>query len=392
MRILVLTGGFLPQIGGAELAVHNLCEGLVKYGQEVMVGTPTAARDDDFKHSYSITRYYTPRGLYRTNLIDSWLRLCISRQASAWKPDAIIANFAWPVGYAALSAIRRSVIPVVVISHGEDIQKVPSLHYGFRLNPRLDKKIRWSVCNADGLIAISDKIYNEYIAIGAAQKNIRIIPNGINYDLLSHVMPEAREKAGIAENRKVILAVGRNHPIKGFSELIRMMPAIVHEVPTALLVIVGKNVPYLSELVNHEGLSESVRLVDEKLPVGIEMKGSTQGSDQSITLFFKAADVYAMPSIIEGLPVAAIEAMASGLPVVSFSIPGSIDLISDRLTGRLVPPGAVSAFSNALLEILTGDEERLRMSRNAATFAQKFKREVTAKQVIDFLHEIGCKN
>lgn len=388
-RILVLTGSFLPQIGGAELAVHNLCQGLVNLDQEVLVGTPTSGRKDEFQYSYSLTRYFTPRGLYRSNLIDYWMVLCISRQISNWKPDAIIANFAWPVGYAALLARGDSSIPVVVISHGADILRVPSINYGMRLKPHLDKKIQWTVCHASGLIAISDQVLGEYLKIGADPRKIRNIPDAINYDALSLSMPDARKRLGIAAgNRKVILAVGRNHPIKGFSDLIHMMPVIIHDVPNALLVIVGKDVPRLSWLVEAEGLSDYVRLIDEKFPVGIECMGPDLGFDQRIGSYYKSSDVYAMPSISEGLGMVALEAMAAGLPVVAYSMPATTDSILDGLTGRLVPYGDKSSFSCALIELLQQDEQRVMMGRNATAFANQFSQEIIAKRVIDFLDEL----
>jgi glycosyltransferase involved in cell wall biosynthesis len=82
--------------------------------------------------------------------------------------------------------------------------------------------------------------------------------------------------------------------------------------------------------------------------------------------YFRAADVYAMPSIREGLPIALLEAMACGLPCVASRLPGATDvMIEDGVNGCLVPPGDAAGFASALGDAIADPGEAARMGAAA---------------------------
>jgi len=386
MRILILTESFLPKIGGAEIAVHNLAKGLVSSGHDVLVVCPRNG-ENCLHHNYVLRRYPVLRGLYRTGLIDCWVSLWLYKIIKQWRPEIIHAHFAWPSGFAAMRIKTLFKLPVVITSHGADIQKRPDIGYGLRLNPRLDKKIRFALLNADFLVAISSDIHHEYVKIGVDQKRIADIPNCIDWALLSQVDNSARERLGMPSDQIVLLAIGRNHPIKGFADLIQIIGALSKKHPEMICLIVGKDVPDLDHLLNQIGAESHVRLFDQVLPVGIEFEDPEIKLPGRLVTFLKAADIYVMPSLLEGLPVAAIEAMAAGLPVVATRTSGIEDLIQHGINGFLIPLGDREALAESLSQLILNSQLRDRMGKASRQIAAAYDKSVIAAKHLEIYHQ-----
>jgi len=385
MRILCLADGFLPQVGGAEVAIHNLAEGLVLQGHQVLVCTPFRKGLTTHKRIYELQRFWVPRGFHNLGWIDWWIGNSLVKVVKEWQPDIINAHTCWPSGYSAVVNRHRINKPIITTSHGGDIQQVPSINYGRRLRPRIDRKIRKAVMDSDGLIAISKTISEEYLRIGALSSNITIIPNSINYNELIKKNNNVRSILGLRPSDFIIIAVGRNHPKKGFEDLIKSMVFIRDKYPNAVTLIVGKKVQELSSLVNSYNLEGIVRLFDEALPIGIEFINMVTSPLKQIQTFFQAADIYAMPSIVEGLPIVALEALASGLPIVASSTPGALDLVDNGINGLLYPLGDADALADSISWMIENVNERNKMSINSQKKAAIFDRsEIALKYLLVF--------
>ena len=85
------------------------------------------------------------------------------------------------------------------------------------------------------------------------------------------------------------------------------------------------------------------------------------GSRSDIHALLAAADFFVLPSDVEGLPMAVLEAMAHGLPVVATAVGGIPEVITDGREGLLVPPGDAAALARAIQRLLTSSEMRLRL-------------------------------
>jgi glycosyltransferase involved in cell wall biosynthesis len=388
VRLLLISDTFLPKIGGAELAIHNMAEGLVSSGHQVMVGTSMKANGLSFNHSYTIERFFTSRGSYRFKFIELWFTIFLKSKLQTWKPDAIIANYAWPAGFAALKLNNPNHVPIVIISHGADIQIKPTINYGLRLDKNLDRKIGWAIRNSDKLIAISKSIFEEYLSIGASPQRIRIVPNGINYDTLIRPQPYARCQLGLPIEKKIMLGVGRNHPKKRFADLINLMPELASKFPELFLVIVGKDVPRLQKDVEALHLQNNVLLFDEVLPAGIELADSSSQLSRSVTSFYNAADMFVLPSLIEGLPLVGLEAMAAGLPMIAAPAPGIDDLILDGINGIFASVDEKSTFLDSVGILIQDPAKRRAMGLKSREISAKYDRNAVAKEVVTFLKDL----
>ena len=147
---------------------------------------------------------------------------------------------------------------------------------------------------------------------------------------------------------QVILAAGRLSPEKGFGVLVEAAATICREHPAAGVVIFGEGAlrSDLERRVGELGLSGRVVL---------------PGFRTDLDSLLSAADVVVLPSFTEGLPNVALEASAAGVPVVATAVGGTPEVIADRETGFLVPPGSPSAIAERVSELLRDPTQATRM-------------------------------
>ena len=182
---------------------------------------------------------------------------------------------------------------------------------------------------------------------------VDVIPNGVPAPLA--ISPEERQsiRREIAgdENRVVIISVGRLVQAKGYDDMIEAF-AIVHQRdPRTILVIAGAGSLFdkIKKKISDMQLEESVNCLGER---------------SDISQLLAASDIYASSSHREGLPVALLEAMIAGLPIVATSV-GDIPKVITPETGIIVPPHEPACLADALSDLINAPE-KARMMGNAA--------------------------
>lgn len=387
MKILLFASSFLPKIGGSQLAIHNLAEGLTEIGHDVLVATPLSRKNHEFAHGYKLEWYRKPIGFGLLGLTDRWYKKRLKHTVQTWNPDLVHAHVIWPAGVWAAQVLKGRK-PLVLTAHGEDIQRYPDISYGFRLDPEKKKIIEAAVFATDALISIGNDIHAEYRKIGLPEKKIRDIPNAVNTAELSRPLAGAKDKLGISSETPVVLAVGRNHPKKGFPDLVRIIGHLKNEIPDILCLIVGRDSSSLQPLVDELDLQDNIRLSERAAPVGFEPARTKIPDRDRITTFFKAADVYAMPSLVESFGIVTVEAMAAGLPIVAFQAPGTVDLVKDNENGFLVEPGNLEDFAEKLSLLLRDEDRKEELGLTARDSAKIYDRKEVAQKHSDFYRKI----
>ena len=189
------------------------------------------------------------------------------------------------------------------------------------------------------LVMISQSVLEEYARLhGPARPNWTVIPNGVDLDRYSP------RRAPCSANRPVWAAVAALRPDKNHIGLVRAWAGVVAVHPGATLLIVGDGPsrPDIERVVSEAGLEGSVRLLGRRDDVP-DILGSVDGVVSA--------------SVDEALPTALIEAAACGLPVVAADAGGTREIVTNGVTGRVVPVRDVSALTEALLDTI-GDPER----------------------------------
>lgn len=178
---------------------------------------------------------------------------------------------------------------------------------------------------------------------------------------------DIRRWLGVEPDARLIVTIGRYNPRKGQDYLIRAMPKILAREPRARLVIVGNKTEALMPLINELGLEKKVVLTGGISPSRAILEagsGPTVEPDYLAELLRASRYVSAgIQNNAEGLSLAVLEAMASGLPVVGTAISGNTDdVVADGGNGYLVAPADEAALAEGILRVLmhASDHERLR--------------------------------
>jgi glycosyltransferase involved in cell wall biosynthesis len=225
----------------------------------------------------------------------------------------------------------------------------------------------WAFSTADRYLSVSPGLTAAYLAAGLPADRIQQAPNGVDADRFRPATAAERAALratlGLPGGRPLILFVGVLAPDKQpdalFEAWLRLQDEPAH---VSTLVFVGSTSPRQFEV--DAGLAADIRRrADER---GLGGRVIFVPPTNAVQDYFRAADVFAMPSIREGLPIALLEAMACGLPCVASRLPGATDvMVEDGVNGRLVPPRDVSALSAALRTTLADSVAAERMGAAA---------------------------
>lgn len=190
-----------------------------------------------------------------------------------------------------------------------------------------------------------------------------------------------RESLGIAQDAIVIGNIAFDAPIKGVESLLRSLPAVLNSFPNVILIQIGVDPASsaLPRLASDLGIAESVRWI------GIRDSGCD---------YLHAADIYVQPSQCEGgVPLAMMEAMRLGLPVVATRVVGNSEGVIDGETGRFVSPNAPEFLSDGLCNTI-GDKSRWATMGIAgrARFEAMFQGERSVDDLVTKFYGIGRRN
>jgi glycosyltransferase involved in cell wall biosynthesis len=267
-------------------------------------------------------------------------------------------------------AERREVRPVR--ADGEVVSRPTAAERRFALlrAPLLALLGRMTARLADAVVAPSRATAEELRRDYGAQR-VEVIPNG--------VAPGSSPDRHRPELPPVILYAGRLRSRKAVAVLIAALPRVLAEVPACRLVIVGggEQSARVAAAVRARGLTSRVELA------GVLPRAS-------VVERLAAADVFCLPSTYEGLPLAILEAMAAGLPVVATAVAGNPEAVEDGVTGLLVPPESAAALATALISLLRDPELRRRMGEaGRRRIAERFAIATVVERHLTLLQELS---
>lgn len=209
----------------------------------------------------------------------------------------------------------------------------------------------------------------------ASPDRIKIIPCGVDLGRFhAHDMAEARAALGLpAQPTPLVLLVGRIEPLKGIDALIRAVALLrahhAHLATLTAIVIGGASDDQPAEWNSEQRRLDALR---RELGVADAIKFIGARPQTQLSLYHAAADVVTMPSHYESFGMAALEAMASGRPVVATNAGGPATIIEDGLNGLLTPPDDAQAFAAQLIRVLDNPHLAHQMGIAARTRAERY--------------------
>ena len=256
------------------------------------------------------------------------------------------------VGVALVARVLR--LPYVVTSHGSDINVYANRQL-------LRAQIRWALCGASGVIAVSEDLRVKIgkLTNGRVKRLVCIPCAGFQPDIFYvRNSADCRATLGLSHEIKVVVFVGNLVSIKAVETLVDAWATMASRGDIAgndLLIIVGDG-PCRADLkqrVQTSGMTQRVRFT-----------GTIPQSD--VSGWITASNVLCLPSRNEGTPNVVVEALASGVPVVATRVGGVPDLVRDGENGYLVNPGLPLMLANALSEALTRTWNKLEIQNSVS--------------------------
>jgi glycosyltransferase involved in cell wall biosynthesis len=213
-------------------------------------------------------------------------------------------------------------------------------------------------------------------------ERITVIPRGRDAQRMGSATPErkleARRRLGLDPDASIIVNVGRQEYQKGQAYLITAMSEVVRVHPHARLLVIGRE--------GHATPNLRAKLAEHAIEGSVDFLGYRT----DVPDFLAAADIFAFPSLYEGLGGAVIEAMALGLPVVASDIGPLREVVEHGASGYLVPPADPVEFARQLILLIEQTETARRLGmRGRALFEEKFTIERSAERMIDLYRTVA---
>ncbi len=347
-----------PTFGGSGVLATELGKALANKGYEVhFISYNQPARLDFFSenvfyHEVNIAKYplfeYAP---YETALAGKMVDIVQSAHL-----DVLHVHYAIPHASAALLAkqilAQKGIhIPVVTTLHGTDITLVGR-------EVTYEHVVSWSINQSDAVTAVSNKLKEETLEHFDITREIDVIPNFIDFNRFNK-KPREHFKQMIAPNgEKIIIHTSNFRKVKRVEDVVAIFSRIIKEIPAKLLLIGdGPERSHIEKVCREHNACDWVTFL---------------GKQEAIEEILSIGDLFILPSESESFGLAALEAMACEVPVISTNAGGIPEVNIHGVTGFLSNIGDVDSMANHAITLLKDPEMLKSFRKNALLQAHNF--------------------
>jgi len=270
--------------------------------------------------------------------------------------DLLHVHYAIPHASAAYMAKQilkkeNKIIPVITTLHGTDITLVGR-------DKTYAPVVAFSINQSDAITAVSQNLRDETYKIFQIEKEIEVIYNFVDVERFTRKPIDAFKKVIAPNGERILLHASNFRKIKRVPDVVHIFYNVNKEVPSKLLFVGdGPERQTAEELCRKLGVSDEVRFV---------------GKQEQMEDILAIADLFLLPSEYESFGLAALEAMASGVPVVSTNVGGLSEINIPDVTGYMANVGDIEEMTKQAMTILSNDETLKGFKTRAAKHAKKF--------------------
>jgi N-acetyl-alpha-D-glucosaminyl L-malate synthase BshA len=329
-------------VGGSGIVATELAKALAERGHQVhLVSTDPPFRLGEYQAGLAFHQVNTPSyPLFREPQYVLSLANKVVQVGREFRLDIIHAHYAIPHATAALlsrqvlEASGRTRAPRVVTTlHGTDITLVGS-------DPSYSEIVAYSIERSDGVTAVSQSLREATRRELCVGREIEVIPNFLDCGVYHRrQVPALRQHFAPDDATRLVVHLSNFRPVKRIDAVMEVFARISRSVPARLLLI-GDG----------PELGTAYRLGRE---LNVSHLVEALGNQEDIIPLLSAADVFLLPSEQESFGLAALEAMACGVPVVASRVGGLPEVIEDGTTGFLHAPGDLDGMAASAIALLT---------------------------------------
>ncbi len=265
-------------------------------------------------------------------------------------------HYAIPHAYAAYMAQQMLkdegvYVPIVTTLHGTDITLVGS-------HPFYKPAVTFSINKSDAVTSVSESLKRDTLRLFDIKNEIDVVPNFIDIEKHEPNFTDCQRSAMANENERIITHISNFREVKNIPDVIKIFNGIQKEVPSKLMLVgEGPEKEAAEYLVEELGISEKVVFF---------------GNSNEIDRILCFSDLFLLPSQTESFGLAALEAMASNVPVISSNSGGLSEVNKDGFSGYLSTVGNVSEMTEKALKILKNDDSLNQFKLNAKAQSLNF--------------------
>jgi N-acetyl-alpha-D-glucosaminyl L-malate synthase BshA len=366
-----------PVVGGSGIVATELGMHLARRGHQVhFISYQMPFRLDRFHenvffHEVEVSSYPLFKYPPYTLSLAAKMRDVVCR----YQLDLLHVHYAIPHATAAFLAkqfISDCRIKVITTLHGTDVTLVGS-------DPSFFEITKFSVAASDGVTAVSEFLKQETYDVFGIDKPIEVIHNFIDTEVYKPETELCPRHIFTTEGHKIVMHLSNFRPVKRIADVIETF-RIIHEKVKSKLILIGEGpeMPLAQSLIDKHHLREDVVCL---------------GNQDSVESILPAGDLFLLPSSRESFGLAALEAMACGMPVISTLAGGVPELIRNGEDGYLFGIGDVKSMGRAGVDLLSSEEKLKSMKAAArATAVERFSAEQGIKRYEDFYLKIRAEN
>jgi len=347
-----------PTFGGSGVVATELGKALADNGHQVhFITYNQPARLDFFSenlfyHEVSVSKYplfdYPPYELALASRLVDVVRF--------EKLDILHVHYAIPHASAAFMAKQILLtygiyIPVVTTLHGTDITLVGK-------DRTYKPVVTFSINKSDGVTAVSENLRHDTYEFFEIENDIRVIPNFIDLKRFNLQAKDHFKKAIAPQGEKILIHTSNFRKVKRTEDVVRIFAKVREKIPSKLLMVGdGGERSDCEQLCRDLGVGDDTRFL---------------GKQDAIEEILSVSDLFLMPSQSESFGLAALEAMACKVPVVSSNVGGLPELNVDGVTGFLKDVGDIQGMADSAIYILEDEKRLATFKENALARAKEF--------------------
>ena len=389
MKIALIPGAFFPSPGGAQVQVHNLANKLIDSKAEVdcYLFDKTNLTNNKYK-IYILNRFILSITFLLKYYLNFeflyFLKLYLSKIIKINNYDLWHFNFLNYKSLILIKILKKLNQKIIVTFQGVDIQINTEINYGYRLDKKYDRFLKEIIFEVDKFTCLSETIKNDLKKIGINEEKLILIPNAVNLNKFENFKSNSKDKNKIFR----LITVARYSPKKkGFDLLPRLAKKLIDSKIKFQWTIIGKNT---SELSQYEIIKKNLsyfRILDDVTNFKDEYLPS-----KDLIMEYMESDLYVNLSRIESFGITFVEALAAGIPIISFDTKGANEIIINNHNGFILKEEEIDKIGEKIKEIYSKPKLIAKLKVGINETALKYDLNLVTKKFLNTYNLVNKSN